>query len=154
MVNRKDDLIDIWSKDPSDGTAGWQAPPTEPIFIIEDDDHTLDGYLDEPPTNGIILIQDKKFERERHSATYENRVQNINCAIIMVDEDGLEDIFDQAREVFDRYNDAPWSTSALGTSTTYSYVAIDAGEEDVNVPLSKNAMNIICQLAEIVEKRG
>lgn len=147
MVNRKDDLIDIWSKD----DIGWITPPAEPLFVIEDSDNVIGAILDEPPTNGIIVIRkDQKFERERLSATYENRVRTFNCVIIMVDDDGLELIFDQAREVFDRYNDAPWLTNALGTSTTYSYVAIDEGQQDIRLP--KNAMDIVCQLAEIVEK--
>lgn len=154
MVNRISDVQDILDK----VTTGWIPPPAQPLFVEEGRDPVTpftfdlaflsDAYMFSPPDNGVIFIKkDYLRERGKLSLVLENRVYTFNCIIFHPTRDGMELIFDQMAEVFDRYTNAPWSTSAIGTSTTYHYAGVDRSQID---PRPANAMDAIVQLAEFV----
>ena len=125
------DVIDIITK----VTTGWIAPPTEPVQVLEGRFHTEEAYLTRGKDGGVIIVKrNYTFEREKLSGTYETRVWTIPIVIIapQTATEGnslvlLQGLFDQCREVFDRYTSAPWATGTLGTGTTYTYAGIEKG---------------------------
>lgn len=149
VVTRKDDVLDLFDK----AATGWIAPPTKPILVVESKKYTVAGFLKRPPTDGVIVVKKKyKREREKLSLVLENRVWNFPCVIILPEDDTLQLVFDQAVEVADRYTNAPWSTSALGTSTTYDFAGVEEGIQDERAQQQRPVfvMDIIVQLAEFV----
>jgi len=143
--DRKFDVKDILDK----ATTGWVAPPNKPTLIVEDRQTELGLYLENCPDNGAIVIR-KNYTCtcEKLSPTYENRVWEFPIVIIGQSNILLQGIFDQAREVFDRYTSAPWSTSTLGTSTTYSFAKIERAEGDSRI--AKYVMDGTVYLAEYI----
>ena len=131
--DRRFDVKDILDR----ATYGWVAPPAKPTLIVEDTANPRGAYLGNYapacPDGGVFLIKKKySFEREKHSTLYETRVWSFDCVIISQSHILLQGLFDQAREVFDRYThptaNTPFSTSTLGTSTTYTYAGIENGD--------------------------
>lgn len=154
VVNRKNDIQDILDK----VTTGWIPPPNQPAFIIEDNANPRWAFINNVAADGVFLVlKNMKREYERRSPIYQNRVYTFPCYIIagthatLSGEDLTEDILDQSREVFDRYSSAPWSTSALGTSTTYNLALIEESLEqfDDDIPLPKYVLAVDVQLAEL-----
>ena len=119
---RPHDIEDILQK----ATSGWQTPPNKPDIIVEDYTHTEQAFWHGTKDDGVILIHHSwDFDRDKLHPKYETRLWTIPLTIYTVTHDNLGDIFDQVREVFDRYTDAPWATSTYGTGTTYSYVGME-----------------------------
>lgn len=117
MVNRKNDVQDIFDK----VSTGWDAGAVaQPGFIIEDRENTFGVYLYD--NKRVILIRKtRRYQGEMiNQNAHESRLWIFPLAIFGADEDDVEKIFLQAKEVCDRYTNVPWSTSTLGTSTTYS----------------------------------
>lgn len=148
--DRRFDVKDILDR----ATYGWVAPPTKPLLQVEDKDNPRSAYIGRSAhtvAGGVFLIQkDSSFEREKHSVKYETRVWSFPCIIISESHILLQGLFDQARETFDRYTNptanTPFSTSTLGTSTTYRYAGIEKADTDER--LSKYAMDTIVYLQE------
>jgi hypothetical protein len=123
------DVWDILTK----VTTGWVTPPTEPQIVLESRFQSLDAYINRGIDNGVIVIHRVyTFDREKHSRLYETREWAIPISIIapQTTTEGqslvlLQGIFDQCREVFDRYTSSPWATGTLGTGTTYTYTGIE-----------------------------
>lgn len=129
--NRKLDVKDILTK----VTTGWIAPPTEPELVMISTNNPLPSELASQRANGTIAMKKNySFRREKLSRTRENRVWEFPISIIGTSEVNLQGLFDQAREVFDRYTSSPWATGTLGTGTTYDYAGIEAGDEDERLP--------------------
>jgi len=133
--DRRFDVKDILSY----GTYGWRvADCALPLIVIEDQANPRAGYIGRQAKsilNGVFYIKKGfSFERDKLSHSYETRVWSIPVVIITQSVVLLQGIFDQARETFDRYTkptaDTPWSTSTYGTSTTYNYAGIEAGDVD------------------------
>ena len=131
--DRRYDVKDILDR----ATYGWIAAPAKPALIVKDRDHPLSAYIGRQAqsiANGVFYIKDMSFERNKLSDKYETRVWSFNCIIISESFVLLQGLFDQARETFDRYTNktanTPFSTSTLGTSTTYIYAGIEAGDLD------------------------
>ena len=129
--NRALDVYDILDK----VTVGWIAPPTKPTIIMEEKDTRRGSYLGRSPLtvpdNGIIFIkQDWGYDPEEVGYLIENRLWTFPIAIINQTAVLLQGTFDQAREVFDRYTSAPWSTGTLGTGTTYRTAKLTNGKRD------------------------
>ena len=124
---RKYDVKDILHK----ATTGWITPPNKPTMHFESPVYPYEGAIHTIQPDGCIFIRDGyDFNREKLSKKYENRIWTFTIIIIDADDTKVQGVFDQAREVFDRYTSAPWSTSTLGTSTTYDYAGIEkAGHE-------------------------
>ena len=148
--DRRFDVKDILDR----ATYGWIAAPVKPLLQIEDVDYPRVKYIGrdaDVPDNGVIFIKkDYTFERTKHSEKYETRVWSFPIIIISQSHILLQGIFDQCREVFDRYTNpsanTPFSTSTLGTSTTYRYAGI---ERSITVSeLPKYAMDAIVFLSE------
>lgn len=129
--NRKLDVKDILTK----VTTGWIAPPTEPELVMISNVNPLPAEFGKHRTNGTIAMKKNySFDREKLSSTYENRIWSFPIMIVGNSEVNLQGLFDQAREVFDRYTSAPWATGTLGTGTTYSYAGIERADEDERLP--------------------
>ena len=130
--NRALDVKDILTK----VTTGWITPPNEPVLVMEDHDNQRGSYLGRVPSvtvpdNGFIFIkQDWDYDREKITNTHANRLWRFPIAIISQSAIKLQGVFDQTREVFDRYTSAPWSTGTLGTGTTYQYAGVENGKRD------------------------
>lgn len=141
--NRKLDIQDILDK----ATTGWIIQPSKPTFIMESDVNTRRSELNKSRDNGTIFIsKDYEYTSEKLSPTYENRIWTFPCIIISQSEVLLQGIFDQMREVFDRYTSVPWATGTLGTGTTYSYARLEKGDEDPRT--KKYVMDVTVILAE------
>jgi hypothetical protein len=144
--DRRYDVYDILDK----VTVGWISPPTKPTIKIEDRQAPYEAYSGRGAfnlTNGVILIRKGvEFDRERLTPLHETRVWH--CPVVIITESGilLQGIFDQMREVFNRYTNSPWSTSTLGTSTTYDKVELDSASQDERHP--HWAMNCTVLLVE------
>lgn len=149
--DRRFDVKDILDR----ATYGWIAAPTKPALIVEDKANPRGAYIGKyitVPDNGVFLIKkDYTFEREKECEYYETRVWAFPCIIISQSHILLQGMFDQAREVFDRYTqpsaNTPFSTSTLGTSTTYNYAGIEKADTVSELP--KYAMDTIVYLREI-----
>ena len=132
--DRRFDVKDILDR----VTIGWVTPPNKPTLIVEDRDNPSSGFFGRQArsvANGVFFIKkDWDFERDKRCPTYENRLWDFPCMILSESMILLQGLFDQAREVFDRYTDTPWSTSTLGTSNTYDYAAIEKGTVDPRDP--------------------
>ena len=129
--DRRYDVKDILDK----ATTGWVAPPTKPLLTVEDVNNNWEGALGRMVTNGEIFIKnDYYFHRNKLCSTYEDRVWEFPIAIIGQSSILLQGMFNQTREVFDRYTSSPWSTSTLGTSTTYNYAGIERATKDPRLP--------------------
>lgn len=116
------DVKDILHK----ATTGWITPPNKPGMIVETRSVTYAGIIHQTVTDGAIFTHMKyDFTREKISLTYENRIWTFDISIIAQSMALLQPMFDQAREVFDRYTSSPWSTATLGTGTTYDYAGIE-----------------------------
>jgi hypothetical protein len=140
--NRKLDIKDILDK----ATTGWIAPPTKPVLIMESDVNTRKSELTKSAGGRILILKNYEFTSEKLSPTRENRIWTFPCMIISQSEVLLQGIFDQMREVFDRYTSAPWATGTLGTGTTYSYARLVKGSEDPRLP--KYVMDVTVILCE------
>jgi len=127
LVSKKDDIIDILKKT----TTGWQIPPAKPIILKCDKDHTVPAYA-KKGTPSILIKKGDTYgdELQNVEETLENREAIIRLAVIDKNDDNLYLLMQQMKEVYDRYNSAPWSTSSLGTSTTYELVEIISAVED------------------------
>ena len=148
--DRRFDVKDILDR----ATYGWIAAPTKPALIVEDRANPRGAYIGKNatvPDNGVFLIKkDYTFERNKITVGYETRVWAFPCIIIGQSHILLQGLFDQAREVFDRYTNptanTPFSTNTLGTSTTYDYAGIERSITVAELP--KYAMDTIVYLAE------
>ena len=136
--DRHYDVKDILDR----ATYGWVAPPNKPTFVVEDRDNPRSGYFSATcPDDGIIIIcKDYTFDTEILSESYyETRVWSFPCILIAQSAIKLQGMFDQMREVFNRYTrptaNTPFSTSTLGTSTTYSLAKIEKGTIDQRIPM-------------------
>lgn len=149
--DRRFDVKDILDR----ATYGWVAPPTKPLLQIESEENPKGAYIGRSvvvPDGGVIFIKkDYEFERVKDGVKYENRVWAFPVIIISQNHILLQGIFDQAREVFDRYTNptanTPFSTSTLGTSTTYDYAGIERSLTDPRI--TKYAMDAIVYLSEL-----
>lgn len=148
--DRRFDVKDILDR----ATYGWIAPPTKPTLVVEDIQNPRGVYIGKHahiPDNGVIVIKkDYTFERNKLSDYYETRVWSFPIIIISQSHILLQGMFDQCRETFDRYTqpstNTPFSTSTLGTSTTYKYAGL---EKSLTVDtLPKYAMDAIVYLKE------
>jgi hypothetical protein len=139
--DRRFDVKDILDR----ATYGWVSPPTKPTIIVEDIDNPFASVWLRTITNGIIIIRKgNSFDRERLDLSlYENRVWTFPVTIITESAILLQGIFDQFREVFNRYTSSPWSTSTLGTSTTYRKAEVDNAEWDERHPYWVIDCNVI-----------
>lgn len=146
--NRKLDIKDILNK----ATTGWITPPNKPTLVMESTVNTRNSELNKTRDDGTIFIRkDYDYTSEKLCATYENRIWTFPCIIIAQNEVSLQGIFDQMREVFDRYTSAPWATGTLGTGTTYNYARVVKGSEDPRLP--KYVMDcqiILCEFSQAV----
>ena len=70
---------------------------------------------------------------------------NFPCIIICRTSDNLQDVFDQVRETFDRYTDAPFATDT--NSNTYTRADIQEGIQDPRLP--KFVIEVTVQLSEL-----
>ena len=148
--DRRYDVKDILDR----ATYGWVAPPTKPTLVVEEVDNPRGAYIGrdiQTPTNGVIYIKkDYSFDRRKHSEYVETRVWSFPVMLIAQSHILLQGLFDQARETFDRYTqpsaNTPFSTSTLGTSTTYTYAGIEKGSVDDRH--SKYIMDCIVYLKE------
>jgi hypothetical protein len=148
--DRRFDVKDILDK----ATYGWVAPPTKPTLVVEDTTYPRKSYLGKAaPTiaGGVFFIKKKySFERRKHSYYHETRVWTFPCVIISQSHILLQGLFDQARETFDRYTtpsaNTPFSTSTLGTSTTYTYAGIEKG--DVSEKANRYELDCMVYLRE------
>jgi len=148
--DRRFDVKDILDR----ATYGWVAPPNKPTLIVEDKANPRSAYIGKyatVPDNGVFFIKkDYSFEREKHSTKYETRVWTFPVIIISQSHILLQGIFDQTRETFDRYTNptanTPFSTSTLGTSTTYHYAGIEKSTTVSELP--KYAMDAVVYLSE------
>ena len=148
--DRRFDVKDILDR----ATYGWVAPPTKPTLVVEDIGNTRGSYIGRDahiPDNGVVFIKkDCSFERRKLSAYHEHRVWMFPIIIIGQSHILLQGMFDQARETFDRYTqpsaNTPFSTSTLGTSTTYRYAGIE--KSDTVSDISKYAMDCVVYLSE------
>lgn len=130
MVNRKNDIQDILDK----VTTGWITPPAQPPFVIEDRDNTRHAWIHDNK-RCIMILKDRRNESEMiyHNA-HESRLWVFKILIIGSSEDDAEQIYEQMKEVLDRYTNVPWSTSTLGTSTTYSTARVFGFTQDHRKP--------------------
>ena len=121
MVNRKNDVQDIFDK----VSTGWDAGAVaQPPFVIESRDDSFGVYLYDNKRS-ILIRKGRSYQGEMiNQNAHESRLWIFPLTIFGADEDDAEKIFLQAKEVCDRYTNVPWSTSALGTSTTYSTARI------------------------------
>ena len=131
--DRRYDVKDILDR----ATYGWIAAPAKPALIVKDRDHPLSAYIGRQARSvagGVFYIKDMSFDRNKHCDEVETRIWSFNCIIISESFVLLQGLFDQARETFDRYTkptaNTPFSTSTLGTSTTYTYAGIEKGDLD------------------------
>lgn len=146
--DRKLDVWDILTK----VTTGWDAGAiTEPGIVIISNVNTWESERKKNPDNGTIAIRKNyTFRRVKLAPTRENRLWSFPISIVAQSEVILQGIFDQAREVFDRYTSAPWATGTLGTGATYSYAGIEAAAEDDRLP--SYVMDATVFLAEYIVK--
>lgn len=148
--DRRFDVKDILDR----ATYGWVSPPTKPTLIVENKENRRGSYLGKsaPTTAGGVFYikKDVSFEREKYGPKYETRVWSFPCVIIDESHILLQGLFDQARETFDRYTNptanTPFSTSTLGTSTTYRYAGIEKG--DVSEKTNRYELDTIVYLQE------
>lgn len=148
--DRRYDVKDILDR----ATYGWVAPPTKPALIVEDVDNPRGRYVGRQancPDGGVIFIKKNySFERTKHTNFFETRVWSLPIIIVSQSHILLQGLFDQSRETFDRYTNptanTPFSTSTLGTSTTYNYAGIEKSEAVSELP--KYAMDAIVYLTE------
>lgn len=139
--DRHFDVKDILDR----ATYGWVVPPNKPTLIVEDKDNPRTAYVGRQPRpvpdDGIIIIRkDYTFETEvLKESYYETRVWQFPIMLLAQSAIKLQGMFDQAREVFNRYTrpsaNTPFSTSTLGTGTTYSLARIERGTIDERHPL-------------------
>ena len=148
--DRRFDVKDILDR----ATYGWIAPPNKPSLVVEDEDNPKSASIGRSvvaPDDGVFFIKkDFSFERVKRSDYKENRVWAFPCIIISQSHILLQGLFDQSRETFDRYTrrsaNTPFSTSTLGTSTTYDYAGIEKSDTDPGIV--KYAMDVIVYLKE------
>lgn len=127
MVSQKDDVIDILLK----VTVGWQTPPPVPVIKKCDLNHTIPAYQ-KKGTASILIKTGDQYDSETQNVqlTLEDRETIIGIAIIAGNDDDLFLYKKQTKEVFDRYTNAPWATTSLGTGKTYSLVELINPVED------------------------
>ena len=143
MVNRRNDGEDILDK----VSTGWQAPPTKPPIILEDRENTIGVYIHDN-RRVALFRKGKRDENEMiNQNAHESRLWILPLALIGSDEDDVDAMYLQAREVCNRYTNVPWSTSTLGTSTTYSTARIFRSRTDPRYP----AFVIECEM-ELLEE--
>ena len=148
MVNRKNDVQDIFDK----VSTGWDAGAVaQPGFIIEDRENTFGVYLYD--NKRVILIRKgRSYQGKTIGYLIENRLWVFPLTIFGSDEDDAEKIFLQAKEVCDRYTNVPWSTSTLGTSTTYRTAGVFNMNQDPRNPhfVIECEMELLEQFVDVV----
>lgn len=140
--DRRFDVKDILDR----ATYGWVTPPNKPLLIVEgtagtagDRPAVRGDFIGESKgsiADGVIFIKkDYTYNRDKLTPLHETVVWEFSCIVIAESNILLQGIFDQMREVFDRYTNpsanTPFSTSTLGTSTTYDEALIDSGTVDI-----------------------
>ncbi len=129
MASRAQDIVDILLETDGTPNKGWQTDPAIPDVTIEDKDNTVYGFKRNPPINGVIVIKKKyKYEGIKRGPTKENQVWTFKLVIIAHTDAKLDLMIDQAREVFDRYTDAPFATDT--NTHTYDYARFMNGETE------------------------
>ena len=124
-TDRHYDIKDILDK----AGTGWIADPAKPTLIIEDYQNSwntcITGYL-----RFIHIKQEYTKETDKLSFTREHRYWNFTVEIKCQSSVDLQNTFDQMEEVFARYTNTPWSTSTLGTGTTYDKAEVISSTQD------------------------
>ena len=134
MASLSQDLVDILLETDGTPNKGWQTPPNIPNVVLEDRDHPLAGYFSNPGTNGTIVVK-KQYEDdyEKLASDHENKVWTFDIVIIATTDAALELMIRQAKEVFDRYENAPFATDT--NSNTYDWARLKSGST-VEIPSS------------------
>ena len=127
MASRAQDVVDILLETDGTPNKGWQTPPNIPHVILEDRDNTVGGFFSNPGTNGTIVVK-KQYGDEylELSVGQENQVWTFDLVIIATTDANLELMKAQAKEVFDRYTNAPFATDTNGN--TYHWARLISGE--------------------------
>ena len=147
MASRAQDIVDILLETDGTPNKGWQTPPNIPHVVVEDRDNPLGGFFSNPGTNGTIVVKkDYEDDYEKRASDHENKVWTFDLVIIATTDANLELMIRQVKEVFDRYESAPFATDT--NSNTYDWARLLNGKA-VEV-LSSWAYDAKIQLTNIV----